>query len=204
MTFNSRLLTLAKRKRQYKSLLPPVLVMTDEKRLPDPVAVAASIPCSWGLIFRHYGVNDRDNLAKQTAAVCHRRGIVFLIAGDWRLADRVNANGVHLPEHMTTRQPLAPVQLWRQRGKLVTMSAHGAIRMQKAQHMAADAVVLSPVEATISHPDVKPLGALRFAALARAIPSPVYALGGITLAQHKRLQALGAKGIAGIGFLKEL
>jgi len=70
--------------------------------------------------------------------------------------------------------------------------------------MAADAVVLSPVEATISHPDVKPLGALRFAALARAIPSPVYALGGITLAQHKRLQALGAKGIAGIGFLKEL
>jgi thiamine monophosphate synthase len=43
------------------------------------------------------------------------------------------------------------------------------------------------------------LGALRFARLARASPLPVYALGGVTAANWRRLEESGACGIAGIG-----
>lgn len=201
MMIRSQASTLAKQCPQHKTRLPRVLVMTDEQRLPDPVAAARAMPTAWGLIFRHYGVDDRHALARQTVNVCKSRGLVCLIGGDWRLAEAVGADGVHLPEAMT-KCALAPLQLWRQRGKLMTMSAHGRYGLLHAMRLDADGVLLSPVERTASHPDQPTLGSLRFAAWTRLSGCPVIALGGITLSQQNRLSALGAAGIAGIGLLK--
>ena len=53
----------------------------------------------------------------------------------------------------------------------------------------ADALVLSPVFATRSHPGAPPLGPLRFRLLARQARVPVIALGGMTA---RRAAALGA------------
>lgn len=199
----SMTLTLAKQPRRHKAVvknrLPEIFVMTDERRLPDPVAVARSIPRTWGLIFRHYGSHNREVLATQTAHICRARGILFFVAGDWRLADRVRADGVHMPEGLTGCNPQAPLWLWQRRGKLVSMSAHGAKGLRRTRLFKTDAAVLSPVEATESHSDGASLGCLRFSALARSIPVPVYALGGMTLAHLKRMSALGAAGVAGIG-----
>ena len=51
-----------------------------------------------------------------------------------------------------------------------------------ARRAGADAAVLGPVFASASHPAAPSLGASRFAALVRASPLPVYALGGIDAA----------------------
>ena len=62
----------------------------------------------------------------------------------------------------------------------------------------ADAVLVSPVFPTASHPGGRTLGLLRFARLARASRLPVYALGGISAASQRRLKNLPIAGIAGI------
>ena len=64
-----------------------------------------------------------------------------------------------------------------------------------------DAAVLGPVFASASHPAAPSLGASRFAALVRASPLPVYALGGIDAAAAQRIARSGAVGIAAIGAL---
>jgi thiamine-phosphate pyrophosphorylase len=198
--------TLTKHRRRYKdaqySHLPDILVMTDDHRLPDPVAVARAIPPTWGLIFRHYDSQERETLARLTARVCRSRGVAFFVAGDWRLADRVRADGVHLPEGLTGSMPMAPFLLWRRRRRLISMSAHGARGLRRVHLFKVDAVVLSPVEATESHDEKAPLGRHRFSALVRSTVSPVFALGGMTLAHYNGLTALGAAGLAGIGLAK--
>jgi 8-oxo-dGTP diphosphatase len=62
----------------------------------------------------------------------------------------------------------------------------------------ADFATLSPVCATASHPDAKPLGWERFARLAADARLPVYALGGIAPEDLERARAAGAQGVAGI------
>jgi thiamine-phosphate pyrophosphorylase len=89
----------------------------------------------------------------------------------------------------------------RRRDWIVTAAAHSPIAIRLAARLGVDAVLLSPVFATASHPDARTLGPLRFARWARESPVPVYALGGIDAARARRLRGSGAVGFAGIGGL---
>jgi thiamine monophosphate synthase len=62
-------------------------------------------------------------------------------------------------------------------------------------------VFVSPVFATISHPDAAALGVAAFARLARETTMPVYGLGGITDENAEQLAGSGAAGLAAIGGL---
>lgn len=177
--------------------LPSVFILTDEIRLPDPVDLVRTLPSHWGLIFRHYGSRNRFSLAKQVARVCRQRGLVFLIAGDWRLACDVGADGVHMPEGMLKTSPVSPL-LNATRSRILTTSAHDPTGLHLASAIKADAVFLSPVHETKSHLNSKPLGVFPFGAMARQSRLPVYALGGIDLTDAMQLYAIGASGIAGI------
>ena len=75
---------------------------------------------------------------------------------------------------------------------------HGAAGLVNARRHAPDAVILSPVFPTASHPGAAALGPLRFAALAHASSRPVIALGGMTEERFLRLTAFGAYGWAAI------
>ena len=41
--------------------LPDTILMTDEKRLADPVPLIGGLPPNSAVIFRHYGAPDREN-----------------------------------------------------------------------------------------------------------------------------------------------
>ena len=84
-------------------------------------------------------------------------------------------------------------------GWLVTAAAHSPQALVLARRAGADAALLSPVFPTASHPGAPALGLMRFASWCRCSPIAVYALGGITSQNSRRLQGTGAKGIAGIG-----
>lgn len=183
--------------------LPSTFVFTDDVRLPDPVHVAATLPQNWGIIFRHYACKNRRSLAHKLAKVCHARGLLFLIAADWRLACEVHADGVHMPEGILRKNTVSPV-LNATRTLLLTTSAHRATGLHLASSLNADAVFLSPVNATASHDEAPPIGVLPFAAMARASRLPVYALGGVGSSDALRLHALGAAGLAGISLAEEL
>ncbi len=180
--------------------LPALWLVTDEMRLPDPAAALASLPRGAGLILRHYDAPHRAALAKRLSTICRRRGIAFLIAGDWRLAAAVDATGLHLAEHAARRGPPPGARLWLQRSKLLTVAAHGAAGLHRAKALRASAAMLAPVFATASHPDRGCLGAMRATALIRRAGVPVVALGGITATTINRLQNSACAGVAGISF----
>ncbi|MBK8909320.1 MAG: thiamine phosphate synthase [Rhodospirillales bacterium] len=174
--------------------------MTDERRLPDPSAAIEDLPPGAAVVLRHYDApaSERQALAHRLAATCRRRGLRLLVAADPELAISAGAAGVHLPEAMLKSAPQT-WRLWRRRGWMVTAAAHSSGAIRRAAAADVDAVLLSPVFATRSHPDARALGSLRFAALTRASPVPVYALGGIDTRTLRRLSGSGAAGVAGIG-----
>lgn len=182
--------------------LPSVILVTDSVRLPDPrVAVRKLAPGS-AVILRHYDHPERAALARDLAEICRQRRIKLLIAGDWRLAVAVGAAGVHLPERMTRRGPIAwGASAAKKPEFLVTAAAHSRAAIERAARSGCDAVLLSPVFQTASHPGAKALGPLRFALWCRNSRVPIYALGGIDAKTARRLKDSGFAGIAAIGAL---
>ncbi|RJF89434.1 thiamine phosphate synthase [Oleomonas cavernae] len=174
-----------------RGLLPPLALLTDRTRLPDPVAAAGRLPRGSLIILRDgdLAAAERLVLARTLAAVARRRGLRLLVSGDLGLARRVGAAGVHWPE----RQLPARV-----RG-FATAAAHSLAALHRARRAGVAAAFLSPVLPTLSHPGAPCLGVVRFAGLARQAGLPVYALGGIDARTAQRLYGSGAAGIGAIG-----
>jgi thiamine-phosphate pyrophosphorylase len=177
--------------------LPALILITDRTRLPDPTPAVRRLPRGSAVIVRDYGWPGRRALALRLARLCRARGLRLLVAGDARLARATGAGGLHLPERQVAAASHA-WRLWRPPGFLVTAAAHHPRAIALAARFGADAVLVSPVFATASHPAAPTLGVLRFARLLRQTPLPAYALGGITPANARRLAGTGAAGLAGI------
>lgn len=178
---------------------PGLILLTDARLLPDPLPALRRLPQGSAVILRHYEWPSvrRLALARAMADLCRQRGLILLVAGDARLARAVGAAGVHLPQGLL---PLAAGL--RRRFGVVTVAAHDAGAVARAARAGADAVLISPIFATASHPGAEGLGVVRFAALAhqaRCKGLRVYALGGMNAVTVRRLTAVAMAGIAGIG-----
>jgi thiamine-phosphate pyrophosphorylase len=173
-------------------------LLSDTLRLADPRAAICRLPAGSGFIFRHYDHPQRETLARELLQLCRRRRIVFLLAGDWQMAVRIQAGGAHFPETLA-HQARAMRRV--KPDALVTVAAHDLGALRRAHRFGADAVLLSPVFATQSHPGGRALGPVRFAKLSHAARLPVLALGGVNTHNARRLKGGGAAGIAAIGAL---
>jgi thiamine-phosphate pyrophosphorylase len=177
--------------------LPPLILVTDPARTPDPVALAEALPRGSGLIYRAFGAPQSRDTACALAGLARTRGLVLLIGAD---AVRARGAGVHLPERLAHRAG----SIKRSRpGVLVTCAAHSLPAILKARRAGADAVLLSAVFPSTSPSAGAPLGAVRFAALVRRAGLPVYALGGVKTKNAPRLLGSGAAGLAMVEGLKE-
>ncbi len=189
-----------RRKKRGRLRFPALWLMTDEDRLPNPAIALAHLPRGAGLILRHYNAAGRVAIATQLSRLCRHRGVMLLIAGDWRLASHVGAAGVHLAEHAARAGLPAGGRLWRRENcKLLTVAAHGNKGLRRAVELHATAAILAPIFKTASHPGRAPLGLTRAAALIRQTAVPVVALGGINTSTIRGLRHSGCAGVAGIG-----
>ena len=180
---------------------PRLLLVTDEIHLPDPLAAMERLPSGSGVILRHYGIDQRKKLGKAVAALARRRNLVLLVAGDWRLAAELGADGLHLPEGLARHGLLAGALGWvRRRKRFLTVACHGAVALGRARALGAHAALLSPVFPTKSHPGAACIGAVRFGLWTRRMGLPVIALGGMN--QHRLRRLPMAAGLAAIGALK--
>jgi thiamine-phosphate pyrophosphorylase len=101
------------------------------------------------------------------ARIARRNGHLILLAGDPATARAWGADGVYgLP---------SPKRC----GLLHFATAHSLREIARANRARADAVLLSPVFPTRSHPGARALGPLRFRMLAAHAEMPVIALGGM-------------------------
>ena len=178
--------------------LPRLWLFSDPARLPDPRAAMMALPRGAGVVARGLA----PGLLRPVARLARQRGLKLLVAGDGRAALAARA-GLHLPDRRESAG-LSPFLIARRAapGRLIlSMAAHGGQRgAARARRLRPDCLFLSPLFPTESHPGAPALGALRWAALARGLPAPCIALGGITPARLGAVPSCAA-GLAAIGGL---
>lgn len=135
-----------------------------------------------------------DRFVHACLDVVHAAGARLLLNGTPEKARQLGADGVHLRASLARACAERPLPA----DMLVGVSCHDANELAHAVAIGADFAVLSPVNFTPSHPDVPPLGWVRFHALADEAALPVYALGGVGTADMESAWASGAQGIAAI------
>ncbi|PPC08032.1 thiamine phosphate synthase [Acinetobacter pittii] len=77
-------------------------------------------------------------------------------------------------------------------------ACHDAVSLKQAQQVGCDAVFISPVKPTTTHPEAMALGWESFSDLAQNSQIPVFALGGVHPDDLATAQQHGAYGLAGI------
>jgi thiamine-phosphate pyrophosphorylase len=83
-------------------------------------------------------------------------------------------------------------------GPRTAARVHDMRELRKALSRGAGLILLSPLYATRTHPDWKPLPRMRAAALARLAGRKLVALGGMDERRFRRVERLGFVGWAGI------
>ena len=161
--------------------LPTRWLMTDE-RMGDALWPALRrLPRGAGVIFRHHAtpVAARRRLFAQVRAIARHRGLVLIRAGAVRMAGEEGSHG--RPGH-----------------GIVTWPAHDRCEAARARRAGAQAILVSPIFSTRSHPGASSLGPRRAAAIARGLPLAAIALGGMAERRFRGLRRLGFHGYAGI------
>ena len=123
-----------------------------------------------------------------------RHGIQLVVNGDPALAIQVQAAGVHL----SAARLLESKSRFLSKSHWVGASCHTLEELGLAQSLGVDYAFLSPVFATDSHPESKPIGWDEFAFCVDQVNIPVYALGGMKLEYLPLARGHGARGIAGV------
>jgi len=167
----------------------PLVLMTDDRKA-DWQKAACALPNGSVVVVRAREAKQRQALARQLSGLA-----ILLIAGDPGLAVQAGAAGLHLPQLR-----MHEAAHWRARFPhwIITASAHSLRALMGAHFL--DAVFLSPVFATTSHPAARALTPVRAAFIAAHAPVPVYALGGVT-PRNAALLAPNFSGIAAISSL---
>lgn len=177
--------------------LPPLLFFTDGERTPRPWETAARLPTGAAVVFRGLGRDDAADTAWRIVEAAQGRGVRLLIGADAVLADRVGADGVHLP----SRAAGEAARLRQDRpGWIVTAATHETAPGFALEGL--DALVASPVFATVSGSARPVLGPAGLACVV-GLGLPTYALGGVDARTLSLLSASGVCGLAAVGAIHD-
>ncbi|WP_428086545.1 Nudix family hydrolase [Candidatus Thioglobus sp.] len=100
--------------------------------------------------------------------------------------------------HITTGELLKLSKRPCDANQLLGASAHNLKEALKAQEVGCDFVVISPIQATQTHPNALPIGWEAGEAVVNKLNIPVYFLGGMALKDLNKALKIGAQGIAGV------
>jgi thiamine-phosphate pyrophosphorylase len=173
--------------------IAPMWFFTDPARTPDVYRIAEQLPPGSGVVYRGFGRKAARDEALRLSDIAQERGLCLLIGQDAELAERVGADGVHLPE----RRLGEARDLRRRHPKwLMTGAAHDVRAVRRAENAGCDAIFISAVFPSHSPSASRPIGPFRLAALAARTSRPVLALGGVQARSARRL--LGVSGFAAV------
>ena len=161
--------------------LPALWLISDARNDAGLARALARLPRGSGFIYRHYHLPGPERLARFRALrqVARRRGHVTILADSALTAREWGADGIYgSPRSLTPRRA----------GLIHLATAHDMAELGLAARLGADAVLLSPVFPTATHPGGETLGPVRFRLLARQTRLPVIALGGMTAPRARALQ----------------
>lgn len=159
--------------------LPRLWLISDARNDVALETALRRLPRGSGFVFRHYHLppEERARRWRALARIARQRGHWLIWAGDSAAARAMQAHGSYGPPGKAARKPDLP--------RITT--AHSLAELAAARRSGADAVMLSPVFPTRSHPGSRALGPLRFRLMAARAGIPVIALGGMNRITAKRL-----------------
>lgn len=170
------------------SLVLPNLWLLSDARNDELLARALrALPRGSAFVFRHYHLDPKSRRARldELVPLVEEGGHMLILSGSDDQAKAWGAAGSYGPPEAVGEAP----ELLR------VATVHDAEEMAHANAAGADAVMLSPVFETRTHPNTAPLGPERFHALAALAEMPVIALGGMN---PDRARELGWKRWAAI------
>jgi len=146
-------------------------------------------------LFRDKQTSDYAELAIVFIRTCRKHAVPhILLHGDYTLAHRLGADGVHL-----TSAQFDEIAEAKQSGLYVVISTHTHDETDKAQKLGADAITYSPIFFSPNKGEPKGLEDLK--EIVAKIEIPIFALGGITTEEQiKAVEKCGAYGFASIRF----
>jgi 8-oxo-dGTP diphosphatase len=131
----------------------------------------------------------RTDFIRAAASRCQAAGAICVCNGANTLGDDRGV-GLHLSAQALMQCDSHPDAEW------VGASCHSREELEHAAHLGLDYAVLGHVQASASHPGVAPLGWTRFTELCSNLSLPVFAIGGLSLADMANARTHGAHGIA--------
>lgn len=161
--------------------LPNLWLLTDERNDEGLARSIAALPAGSAIVFRHYHLSPAQRIARFRAVrhLCRAKGHLIILADSALTAREWGADGIY-----GAARALYPAR----KGLLTIATAHTLREIGDAARMRADAVMLSPVFPTRSHPGEPVLGPLRFRGLALHAKMPVIALGGMTIQRARAME----------------
>lgn len=180
---------------------PPLLLVTDRKQAQLPIARvverALAAGCRWvSLREKDLRAAEQVALASVLKPLTDLAGARFTLHGSPTVAQAAGVDGVHLPSGCDAANARAVLG----GAALIGISVHSVADVTKLDPRLVDYAVAGPVFETASKPGYGPtLGVRGIAALSRASPVPIIAIGGIEPAGLAEILKAGASGIAVMG-----
>jgi len=142
--------------------------------------------------------NEFLELASIAKLICEQFNALLLMATSADLFKQSQADGLHLNSQVLFEYDSRPVSS----EQLLSVSCHNLDEMKQAEKLGADILLLSPVKATSSHPELAAIGWEQFKQMIEQLKCPVYALGGMSITDIDNALDAGAQGIAVSSFWK--
>jgi thiamine monophosphate synthase len=182
---------------------------TDRKKIFDFFSAIKNLPKNSTIIIREYDLkgHEREAFAKKIIALAKIKKAKILIGKDFNLAKKLKADGVHFSDF-----DRLPWQFFKRKSFpkkfIFSLACHSFGSLLKAQKLKTDLIFISPIFASTSHADVKPLGLKNLAKItfktknSNYLASRIRALGGVNSTNLKRLRKLGIQGFGAIDLFK--
>lgn len=164
--------------RPRQTSLPAIWLVSDARNDAGLERALMRLPRGSGLIFRHYHLDPAARRARFDGLrrIARRRGHAVVLAGSPGQARAWGADGAYGAPRLLAGGPAL----------LRLATVHSLREMRQCSR--ADALLLSPVFPTRSHPGSATLGVVRFRLLAGRSRVPVIALGGMGQLAAQRLR----------------
>lgn len=140
---------------------------------------------------------ERSQWETAVRLVRNERLIAFVNA-DLAVAKAAGAEGVHLNRARMAVIPADELARWQADNHWVSATGHSVAEVALANALGVNALLISPVLPTPSHPGELGMGWGEFTELTRHATMPCYALGGMNEDFLPHAQSMGAQGIAAI------
>jgi len=180
--------------------LPKRLLITGEFINPGDFLIRIDIALQKGVRLVQLRVKDPEtilSLADDVAKICEQYSAKLLLNTSSDIFSQISPQknvGLHFNSVNLLACNSRPVA----KDILLSASCHNQTEIDHAQKIGVDFMCVSPVQATISHPEQQGIGWNKFSQLLEGAIIPAYALGGMKESDLSIALAHGAQGIAAI------